>query len=260
MGILDGRVAIITGAASGQGAAEAKLFASEGAAVVVADIQDALGKSVADEIGPNAIFTHLDASDEAGWAETVALAIKTFGDPSILVNNAAIVHHKLIEDSTRAEFDRVLAVNLVGPYLGILAVLESMQRVGGGSIVNIGSGAAMRGSGGRALYGAAKWGLRGLTKAASAEFGAFHIRVNCIQPGAIDTPMLRHSDQDLPAPKIAIARYGRPEEIAEAALYLASDRSSYVTGIDLPVDGGSVSASMVMDRELFKNPAGAGHS
>ena len=171
MGMLDGKVAIITGGASGQGAAEARLFAAEGAKVVIADIQDELGGKLAAEIGESAIFVHLDVSSEDDWAEVIRQATQAFGDPTILVQSAAIVHHKLIEDSTRAEFDRVLAVNLVGPFLGMLAVLPGMRRAGGGVIVNVGSGAALSGVGGRPLYGAAKWGLRGLTKSAAIEFG-----------------------------------------------------------------------------------------
>ena len=206
MGILDGKVAVITGGASGQGAAEARLFAAEGAQVVIADIQDELGGKLAAEIGESAIFVHLDVSSEDDWAEVIRQATQVFGDPTILVQSAAIVHHKLIEDSTRAEFDRVLAVNLVGPYLGMLAVLPGMRRAGGGVIINVGSGAALSGVGGRPLYGASKWGLRGLTKSAAIEFGYHGIRVNSIQPGAIDTPMLRRSDQEIPPPQIPFPR------------------------------------------------------
>jgi 3alpha(or 20beta)-hydroxysteroid dehydrogenase len=179
-------------------------------------------------------------------------ATAAFGDPTILVQSAAIVHHKLMEDSTRAEFDRVLAVNLVGPFLGMLAVLPGMRRAGGGVIINIGSGAALSGVGGRPLYGASKWGLRGLTKSAAIEFGYHNIRVNSIQPGAIDTPMLRRSDQEIPPPQIPIPRYGTAEEIAQAALFLASDRGAYITGIDLPVDGGSTAGGWVRPRDLIK--------
>ncbi|MBC2592369.1 SDR family NAD(P)-dependent oxidoreductase [Rhodococcus aetherivorans] len=255
MGILDGKVAVITGGASGQGAAEARLFTAEGAKVVIADIQDDLGKNLVDELAGAAIYVHTDVSNEDDWHETIRQTIDAFGDPTILVQNAAIVHHKLIEDSTRAEFDRVLAVNLVGPYLGMRAVLEPMQRAGGGSIINVGSGSALNGTGGRALYGSSKWGLRGLTKSAAIEFGVFGIRVNSLQPGAIDTPMLRRSDQEIPPPRIPIPRYGQPEELAQAALFLASDHGAYVTGIDLPVDGGSTAGSWAVPRETFKTDA-----
>ncbi|WP_337110438.1 SDR family NAD(P)-dependent oxidoreductase [Prescottella equi] len=252
MGILDGKVAVITGGASGQGAAEARLFVAEGAKVVIADIQDDLGKKLVEELAGSAIYVHTDVSNEEDWDETIRQTIAAFGDPTILVQSAAMVHHKLIEDSPSAEFERVLAVNLVGPYLGMRAVLEPMQRAGGGSIINVGSGSALSGVAGRALYGSSKWGLRGLTKSAAIEFGVFDIRVNSIQPGAIDTPMLRRSDQEIPPPQIPIPRYGLPEEVAEAALFLASDRGAYITGIDLPVDGGSTAGSWVRPRADFK--------
>jgi 3alpha(or 20beta)-hydroxysteroid dehydrogenase len=255
MGLLDGRVAIITGGASGQGAAEARLFAAEGAQVVIGDIQDKLGVELAHGIGKQAIYVHLDVSREEDWAEAVRAATEAFGDPTILVQSAAMVHHKLIEDSNRAEFDRVLAVNLVGPFLGMRAVLPSMQRAGGGVIINIGSGASLSGAGGRSLYGASKWGLRGLTKAAAIEFGYHNIRVNSIQPGAIDTPMLRRSDQEIPPPQIPVPRYGKPEEIAQAALFLASEHGAYITGVDLPVDGGATAGNWVRPRDVIKQTA-----
>ena len=252
MGLLDGKVAILTGGASGQGAAEARLFAAEGAKVVIGDVQDDLGRKLAGEIGAAALYAHLDVASERDWDEVISQATSAFGDPTILVQSAAIVHHKLMEDSTRAEFDRVLAVNLVGPFLGMLAVLPGMRRAGGGVIINIGSGAALSGVGGRPLYGASKWGLRGLTKSAAIEFGYHGIRVNSIQPGAIDTPMLRRSDQQIPPPQIPIPRYGTAEEIAQAALFLASDHGAYITGIDLPVDGGATAGHWVRPRDLIK--------
>jgi 3alpha(or 20beta)-hydroxysteroid dehydrogenase len=252
MGLLDGKVAIVTGGASGQGAAEARLFAAEGARVVIGDVQDELGAKLAAEIGDRARYVHLDVSSESDWDEAVEEAVSAFGDPTILVQSAAIVHHKLMEDSTRAEFDRVLAVNLVGPFLGMQAVLPGMRRAGGGVIINIGSGAALSGLGGRSLYGAAKWGLRGLTKSAAIELGYHNIRVNSIQPGAIDTPMLRRSDQEIPPPQIPIPRYGSAEEIAQAALFLASEHGAYITGVDLPVDGGSTAGGWVRPRDLIK--------
>jgi 3alpha(or 20beta)-hydroxysteroid dehydrogenase len=130
-----------------------------------------------------------------------------------------------------------------------------MRRAGGGVIINIGSGSSYSGTGGRSLYGASKWGLRGLTKTAAIELGHHNIRVNSIQPGAIDTPMLRHSDQEIPPPQIPIPRYGQPGEIAQAALFLASDHSAYITGVDLPVDGGSTAGNWVRPRAVIKETA-----
>lgn len=255
MGLLDGQVAIITGGASGQGAAEARLFVAEGARVVIGDVQDGPGERLAAELGAAARFVHLDVSSEEDWTRAVQLTAETFGDATILIQSAAIVHHRLIEDSTPEEFERVLAVNLLGAFRGMLAVLPGMRRAGGGVIVNIGSAASANGAGGRALYGAAKWGLRGLTRSAAVEFGYHNVRVNSIHPGAIDTPMLRRSDQQLPPPKIPIPRFGRPEEVAEAALFLASARGAYLTGVDLAVDGGATAGNWVVPRETFTSSA-----
>jgi 3alpha(or 20beta)-hydroxysteroid dehydrogenase len=252
VGLLEGKVAIITGGASGQGAAEARLFAAEGASVVIGDRQDDLGLKLADEIGESALFVHLDVSDEGSWDDAIRRAIDRFGEPTVLIQSAAIVHHKLIEDSSRVEFDRVLAINLVGPYLGMQAVLPSMRLAGGGVIVNVGSAASLTGVGGRALYGASKWGLRGLTRSAAVEFGYYNVRVNSIQPGAIDTPMLRQSDQYLPPPQIPVARYGTADEVAQAALFLASDQSAYITGAEIAVDGGAAAGYWVQPRDLLK--------
>jgi len=254
MGLLDGRVALITGGASGQGAAEARLFVEEGAAVVIGDVQDRAGAALAHELGPSAAFVHLDVSSDADWRAAIAHTRDTFGDATVLIQSAAIVHHKLIEDSPHEEFERVLAVNLLGPYLGMRAVLPGMQRAGGGVIINVGSAAAYNGTGGRALYGAAKWGLRGLTKSAAIEFGFHNIRVNSIHPGAIDTPMLRDSDQEIPAPPIPVPRFGRPEEVARTALFLVSDHAAYITGADVPVDGGASTGGWVRPRDLLRPP------
>jgi 3alpha(or 20beta)-hydroxysteroid dehydrogenase len=252
MGLLDGKVALITGGASGQGAAEARLFVDEGAAVVIGDVQDVAGRALADELGPSATFVHLDVSSDTDWEAAIAHTSETFGDATILIQSAAIVHHRLIEDSPREEFERVLAVNLLGPYLGMRAVLPGMQRAGGGVIINVGSAAAYNGTGGRALYGAAKWGLRGLTKSASIEFGYHNIRVNSIHPGAIDTPMLRNSDQEMPAPQIPVARFGRADEVARTVLFLVSDHAAYITGADVPIDGGASTGGWVRPREVLR--------
>jgi len=255
MGQLDGQVAIITGGASGQGAAEARLFVAEGAQVVIGDVQDELGEALAAELGAAARFVHLDVSRDADWSNVVRHTAHVFGDATVLIQSAAIVHHHLIEDSTPEQFERVLAVNLVGPLRGMLAVLPGMRRAGGGVIINVGSAASANGAGGRALYGASKWGLRGLTRSAAVEFGHHNVRVNAIHPGAIDTPMLRHSDQPMPPPRIPIPRFGRAEEVAEAALFLASSRGSYLTGVDLFVDGGATAGGWAVPRETFTSAA-----
>src|SRR5215469_13969544 len=189
---LSGKVAIITGGARGQGAAEARLFASLGARVVITDILEAEGQQVAASIGETARFVRQDVSSADDWAKVVTLARNEFGRLDVLVNNAAICAVAPILDQSIDELERMLRVNLVGPFLGIKAVVEPMKAAGGGSIINISSQAGLHGLAGYGAYGSSKWGLRGLTKVASIELGPFGIRVNTVYPGMIDTPMIGH--------------------------------------------------------------------
>ncbi|HEX4430981.1 MAG TPA: glucose 1-dehydrogenase [Frankiaceae bacterium] len=239
-GRLAGKVAIITGAARGQGAAEAQRFASEGASVVITDVLDTDAKALAGEIGEAALALAHDVSSEADWATVVRTATETFGGVDILVNNAAIYWTRPLVDEPVADFERLLRVNLVGALLGLQAVVPAMKARGGGSIVNISSLAGTAGMYGHGAYGMSKWGLRGLTQVAATELGVEGIRVNAVLPGSIDTAMLPvpKADfgtrfQDLP-----LGRVGTANEIAEAVLFLASDESSYLTGSELRVDGG----------------------
>ena len=239
---LSGKVAIITGASRGQGAAEAVLFAELGAKVVLTDVLADEGAAVAADIGDAAVFVKHDVSSAADWATVVDTALSTFGRIDSLVNNAAVCLVRPIGEQSTDEFDLMLKVNLVGPFLGIQAVTEPMRAAGGGSIVNIASQAAVQGLAGYAAYGSSKWGLRGLSKVAAIELGPLNIRVNTVYPGMIDTPMIEHLNvRRGPGghPGAPLTRVGAPEEVADVVAFLASDASTYVTGADLTVDGGA---------------------
>jgi len=233
---LEGKVAIITGAARGQGEAEARLFVEEGAQVVIADILDAEGEAVAKELGDDAVFAHLDVRDEHNWNNVLASTTERFGHLDVLVNNAAVHHIVRLENETVAGFEQMFRVNLIGTFLGIKTCAPELRRSGHGSVVNISSTAGIVGFRGHGAYGASKWGVRGLTKVAAIELGP-EIRVNSVHPGAIETDMLPAGD---PARfnRLPLRRTGQPAEVAELALFLASDASSYITGAEFIVDAG----------------------
>jgi len=235
---LEDKVAIITGAARGQGEAEARLFVREGAQVVLADILDGAGETVVKDLGDDAVFVHLDVRDEQNWAAVLATTIERFGRLDALVNNAAIHHIVMLEDESVEGFERMFRVNLIGTFLGIQTCAPELRRSGRASIVNISSTAGIVGFRGHGAYGASKWGVRGLTKVAAIELGP-EIRVNSVHPGAIETDMLPDGD---PARfrRLPLQRTGQPEEVAELALFLASDASSYITGAEFVVDAGMV--------------------
>lgn len=240
MGRLDGKVAIITGAARGQGAAEARLFAAEGARVLLADILDADGEAVAAEIGDAAAYTRLDVTDEAQWQAAVALAEQRFGPVTVLVNNAGILHFQVLHKTELSDFENVMRVNVQGVFLGMKSVVPSMTRAGGGSIVNISSTAGLVGLPYFGAYVASKWAVRGLTKTAAIDLGHKGIRVNSVHPGGIDTPMVAGTTADAPFYKrLPVPRMGSPDEAARAVLFLASDEASYIAGAELAVDGGA---------------------
>ncbi|MEO1915163.1 MAG: glucose 1-dehydrogenase, partial [Myxococcales bacterium] len=237
MGRLDGKVAVITGGARGQGAAEARRFVAEGAQVVITDILDSEGKEIAASLGANAIYCSHDVRHEDSWAEVVAAAQSAFGKLNVLVNNAGILHMAPILETSLEDYMRVVETNQVSCFLGMKAVAPAMQTAGSGSIVNISSIAGMTGTPGLVAYTASKFAMRGMTKVAALEFGPMGIRVNSIHPGGVATPMVgieNFNDDTLDAMagfgSIPIQRIGTPEEMANLALFLASDESSYCTG------------------------------
>lgn len=243
MGMLEGKVAIVTGGARGMGEGEVRRLVTEGAKVVIADVLDAEGEALAAELGDAAVFVHLDVTDAGSWAAAIEATHEAFGPVDVLVNNAGILAQAPVDQIPEAEIRRIYDVNLVGPFLGIQAVVPDMRARGGGSIINIASAAGVVPMQGLSAYSSSKWGLRGLTKCAAMDLGRDGIRVNAINPGGVRTPMAAGADESMFA-AFAIPRIGEPSEIGAAVAYLASDESSFVTGADLTVDGGMVLGGM----------------
>ena len=263
---LDGKVAIVTGGASGIGRGIAERFAAEGAHVVVADIRDDLGESLVDGLdstGATVVYRHADVGEQAQVAELVEAAVSTFGGLHVMVNNAGIsspLRKGLLHEDFE-EFDRVMRVNLLGLMAGTREAARHMADNGGGSIINLGSIGGIQAGGGVSTYRASKAAIIHFTKCAAIELADFEVRVNCLAPGNIPTPILATSATDEDRERLErfearirqqmrddrpLKREGTADDVAEAALYLATDRSRYVTGIVLPVDGGMVAGKVIV--------------
>ena len=246
MGRLTGKVALITGAAGGQGAAAARRFAEEGARVVVTDVNDEAGKEFAAEIGAH--YVHLDVSREDEWTAAVAEAVEVYGPPTVLVNNAGILHFALLTETALDDYMRVIQVNQVGCFLGMRAVAPLMVEAGGGSIVNVSSVEGLAATPALTAYTASKFAVRGMTKVAALELARKGVRVNSVHPGAIETGLLPAAlggqpvDLTYVGKRVPMKRVGQPPEIAELVLFLASDESSYCTGAEFVADGGVTAA------------------
>ena len=244
---LQGKVAIITGGARGQGAAEARMFAREGARVVFGDVLDDEGRQVEAEIaaaGGEAVYVRLDVTDEDSWREAVGTAVSRFGKVDILVNNAGIASWNAGDDASVEEWDRIMEINAKGVFLGTRAVVPAMRDSGGGSIVNISSISGMVGQTNiHPGYNASKGAVRILTKSTAVQHAAEGIRCNSIHPGPVKTPMTERSWSNpewLKATerRTPLGRYAEPDEIAYGVLFLASDESSFMTGSEMVIDGG----------------------
>ncbi|MFB7246004.1 short-chain dehydrogenase [Streptomyces populi] len=258
MGKLDGRVVLITGAARGQGEQEARLFAAEGARVVVADVLDDQGEELAKEIG--AAYVHLDVSREEDWAAAVASAKAAYGRIDGLVNNAGILRFNALVDTPLAEFLQIVQVNQVGVFLGIKTLAPEIAEAGGGTIVNTASFTGLTGMAYVGAYAATKHAIVGLTRVAALELAEKGIRVNAVCPGAVDTAMSNPAQlspgQDAEeasraldafyAKLVPLGRIGRPEDVARLALFLTGEDSSYITGQPFVIDGGWLAGVSVL--------------
>ena len=245
-GRLDGKVAVITGAARGMGAATARLFAEHGARVLLTDVIDEEGELLAKELGDAASYAHLDVTDEAEWQQAIASAESTFGPVTTLVNNAGILRAIPMPLMALEDYQSVIDINQTGVFLGMKSVVPSMAVAGGGSIVNVSSVDGFQGSPALMAYVAAKFAVRGMTRVAALELAGMGIRVNTVCPGATRTRMMDCPDMagiDIEALSNRMApmgRMGEPHEVAFATLYLASDEASYTTGTDIVIDGGTI--------------------
>jgi len=238
MSRFDGKVVLISGGARGMGESHARGVIAEGGKVVISDVLDAEGQKLADELGDNAVFVHLDVTEEDDWNKAVKLAVDTFGGLNVLINNAGIVNFGTLDTYTEKDWSLIIGINLTGAFLGIKAATPELVKNESSSIVNISSTAGMQGYAALHGYTASKFGLRGLTKSVAMELGAQGVRVNSVHPGGIVTPMTEGLGMDTPG--TPINRLGKPEEVTKLVLFLASDDASFSTGSEFIIDGGTL--------------------
>lgn len=251
MGKLDGQVALISGGSRGQGEAQARLFAREGAAVALGDVLEEDGQRVAESIndtGGQAMFQRLDVTEASSWKSMVEETVAQFGRLDIVINNAGIARMTRIEDSSLQDYLDVILINQVGVWLGMKASIPALKEAGGGCIINTSSTAGLEGYDGLGAYVSSKFAVRGMTKTAALELGPYNIRVNSVHPGPIDTPMIRDPQIARPADALAtrtspIPRVGHVDEVAAMMLFIAAD-ATYSTGSEFVIDGGVTAGTM----------------
>ncbi len=238
MGRVDGKVVLISGGARNIGGASARALVAEGASVEIGDVLDDEGKALAEELGDAARYLHLDVTSDEDWRAAVAFTVAEFGKLNVLFNNAGIFNGGPLNRYKRDQWQQMLDINLTGPFLGMRAATDALIAAGGGSIINTSSIEGLRGTPWAHGYVASKWGLTGLTKSAAMELAPHGIRVNSLHPGRVSTPATDQMPEDLiPIP---LGRPGRPEEIASFVVFLASDESSFATGAEFVIDGGTI--------------------
>lgn len=241
-----GKVVLITGGAQGMGASHARMLASEGASVIIADLLEDQGRALAAEIcaargDDRALFTHLDVTDEESWRSALETVLRRFGRLDVLINNAGIFTRGSVEDATVADWRRTIDIDLTGNFIGMHVCVEALKESGNASIINISSIAGLVGFKNRAAYAAAKWGVQGLTKTSALDLGPYGIRVNSVHPGSVRTPLTAGLERGFD--QVPLGRDADPAEISKLIVYLASDESAYVTGASIAIDGGETAGN-----------------